>query len=1115
MGLVSAFNEARLDISGSSIGTSCINVHLPLPQDDYLGIFPAYRKKQPRNQQLGTGTIDTEEAYYSDVVATAGATFFRASSNLNGEPRSIVWRVLRKSTVVELDPVDLNTWKSKQFRKIRFHLPSKLRDHCLSVSEDADSNSLVLDIITESNYLYTISFNFSEFVQETEDSMSDQGHGFSESNSVNWRSIKYIHSFDLKNPHLLYAVSANELVASTTDGSLVRMVRPLPLSEISTTHFADHSQSSGLARRIMPWRHNDKVPGYPGLSLSTVISVSSVANSRILFTTSINSLLKVWSLESMSLIEVHDLAQSTEKQHLPIGPMPSNFLSVLRHRADVDTSTLYLGSYLPQGDGLFKLWRFRRDSQPGEAVLEELGDEFSISPQIPDNFSTWLVNDFMIQENNGKLLLSVLWKSNTSSALYQVSLPSQNPVWQTNSNVDEADLHYIDIRSQQEDITKYFTNKIFGPKGYSRETIETALPIYGSHYAIQIHDPNQPDLGELSLQDRVCQTVGTAVSLGYSSNGSLDYVAYKEDITQEWTRFDRLCSELQRQGNEVLSLGWDPLSDLFYYVKASFVEVVRPALPIELVYSNKSAALDAETRAVTSSLLPDLAEQELSDVLRLVDTLYLFRRNFSHLHFNDIMSSVIDDYSSKPNFATTERIQYLFETHIENQVSDTAYNVLETSLGEFSALTTLFEYLYSIILARSTSLPTDHSHLTRHGSAFVTKSLLEGLTYARLVVSDVLLALIATCKKGDVFTGHSSLYARYLKLLKGINFLLDTISISEKALDATLPFFQNLLLGDYSTKFSTQLTKASFANVLSEFWLYFNNFDEALAVPEVLAELLSSRQQSQAQELCSFLELDSFSSFIRAHVFLNSGDGIKARALFKTASVELAQRSLSERELAIVNVLPFDVYSEHSFGKGIARFFLDVSKATSAAQMDILSLQLAKDARLNSASQPLIDNEELDEATEVYKSIYSHLFESALKCASFDDAYTALIELNMINSLDSDEIQNSEPPRNLREEQMKPYVEALANTMILSGNGTRLCQYPFIGLIHLVTDYFQEKSSQALASTALLESRDNTNNEQDAFLYYRTLYAWNVEHQDLRGGKCLFLKHLELTILTI
>lgn len=1130
MVLVHSFKETCLGVSGSDVDSQCLNVHVPLPADDHRGILPNFKRDPSsswRTQSSNGASLDAEEIYDSDFVATAGGSFFREAAvsvaSNQAQPRSIVWKVFKNSQLLELDPVDLNSASKPRYRKIRIHSPAKFHNNCITITEDKSTERIVIDFISESNYLYTISFSFSEFIVSSSRSLSDNGHSLREENSANWRSIKYPYSFDLKKPHLMYAISANELAVSTVDGGLVKMERQTPLSGITTYIFNDPSQASGLSR-ILPWGHKDQVPGKTGLSLRTAISIVAVSEARLLITLSISRVLRLWSLVTMDLIEEHELVSPQDSAHqdkILIGPSPMNLLSVptwkRRYKA---AKAIFLATYMPLSDGLFKIWQLNLDAPEAGQALVDLGADYELKPQIPDSFSPWFVNDFKIIEKKRALLLTIMWKSNTFSAMHQTLLPTsetQDTLWHVACETEEVDLQYTNSGNLQDDKTKYFLDKIFGPDGYAQETIETALPIYGSRFAVQLYNPDQVvEEGEISLQSRVCQTVGTAVSLGYTNDSVLDYAAYRTDLSREWARFDRLCSELQRRGDEVLSLGWDSVLDVFWVVKASFVSAIRPALPIELFYNNRSGSPDERISSIVASSLPQIQSDYTNRVLRLVDSLYNFRRNLSHIHFSEVVSCFIEDYSPKQNFGTAERMKLIFDNHIDGQVSEIAKSGLHNTLQEVEKVDELLEFLYAAICTNSL-IESQHnqSYLTASGCIAISKALFEILSTSRLVVSDILLMLIATYHDDDVISEHAVLYTKFLSLLKAINSILDSMNIlpatpsvvslqSDDLPKTKLSFFQGIILSEREENFNAGIGENGFAPVLHQVWNYFNISAESSAACRFVVQLFVTRNLTEAHEMCNYLDINSFTSFIRAHLSLESGEGSKALALFRTSSVELAQRRLSVDELKVLRLLNFPSYTENSFGEGLSRFFIDASRTALFLGKKVRSLQLAKDAQVNlSWGITGGENEDPNLILELNLYVYSHLFESAIESCSYDDAYTSLVEIYMLNSFRED--SEDEQPYNMQEMRIMPYIESLASAMTLTGNGSRLCQYPFIGLTSLVSQFFLEKAENSLIRGTLIFGNENIisqeSKDEDVFLYYRALYAWNVEHSDFRGGK--------------
>ena len=160
MVVIKSFKETNVNLSETeNTNASVLDVYVPEASHDQSGLLSREALRRKSISSLKEGLEDAEDSYYLNHVATSGSTFIR--HNFDGslsQPRSVVWRLLRKSQTIELDPVDLNSNSSLQFRKIRIHSPTRINDNCIVISEELDH--IVIDFITEPGYLYTLSWRF-------------------------------------------------------------------------------------------------------------------------------------------------------------------------------------------------------------------------------------------------------------------------------------------------------------------------------------------------------------------------------------------------------------------------------------------------------------------------------------------------------------------------------------------------------------------------------------------------------------------------------------------------------------------------------------------------------------------------------------------------------------------------------------------------------------------------------------------------------------------------------------------------------------------------------------------------------------------------------------------
>lgn len=1176
-----------------------------------------------------------ESEYYRENVASAGSIVHcRSTDNFlpANLPGSMIWRVLDGSKQIEIEPIDLShiskegvSSKTAKFRAIRLMLPTEILENCISVCYSPNKFKLVIDYIAKDWAFYTIAIPLSEFVSDASNSMTGGSQFFTAENAENWYRVEANPPFDLKQPHLVYSLSPTTVIVGLKDGSIMKIFRDSPLSPCGWVTFPEPTHTLSFSKLL--WGQSDKFPMQPNLSVRTVVSMASACNKEILITISINRKLRIWHVRSMKLLYEKTLADSTvendnsqsilsqrSSENTLIGPSPMHLLSVL----DDSTTSFYFSSYLPLGNGLFETWGAKLFTSVSTASQEEefsvnvtnFGSEYQISPDILDSSSTWLVNTLHLSKGETfthecpSFNLSIMWKSNTSSHFCKTVLPrntSVPPVWQTAALYEDQDKEYLrKAHSPAATHSEVYLKWLFGPEGYSPVTIETALRIYGNHYALSetllavqeeedIQEKNSENNIKLQLKKKVCLVVGSAISFT-QTNGDLsaDCERYNNAMSREWQKFDRLCTELERLGNEVLSMVWDPLRSTFWIVKASFTSVTRPLLPLELCYYNRSATPSAQlTSTVThvsqlssafpSSLESDLEEPFVLRVLQIVEAIYTFRRSFSHAHYGGFVNEFIEDYSDPARFSTEERIRYMTENLIDEDMSRESRNTLAAAISEASAGDKDFVYKVLQFLYKLGTLSFDKpidsksnpSWLTTTGTLLLTQSLYEFTRTAKFVVTDVLISLLSFSLDSDDSGKIVKPYTQYLNLFKSLNAVGDMFEIlpaykSEnlkqlmlggdvdmtvlesnevKSVPSDFSFLQKITYkNQLEATGGLSLTSANIPQLVAYLLSRWNSVVSLTATALFVSELLNEQNDDDALAfaetyLCSGNQQNSFNAFIQAHAELRGGRSTKALDLFKQASVELASRDLSAEEKHVLSKLPKTLYNTPSssssptqpasFGNGMSIFFNAAAQTVDFwGSHDILALQLAKIACANLPQYNKSEGENANpEALEIRKTVQTSLFEFAIKTTSLDEAYQAIVELDMLNNTKAEIMEKktgngANTPLVDTDALIAPYVARLTTAATLAGHGLALTKYPFIGLVNVLTEYLMAQARKSLAgavksaSDAVEAARNgkiaNTDPiTTDVFIYYHMLYAWNVEHEDMRGAAVAFLLKIQ------
>jgi nuclear pore complex protein Nup160 len=1058
------YKENVLNKPTNELGAAPLELTVPLP--DVNTGYGRFEVDEHENE-------DVEDSYYLDHVASTGSIAL-----LNQSPRAICYRLLRNGRVLELEPADVSSNEAnRKFRKIRLSSPLKIRQNCVSLSEDSDTRQVVLDFITVNGFFYTIAFGPNEFLANYSTKLSN-------SNGPSWRSIKSPYSFDVKKPLAIQAASSKLVLISICDGTVVRLDRDEPLGVVTTNFMQD--TGSGLSfSKLLPWNQGGKVPGKPDLSVRAIMSL--VSSDSLIAAMTINNTLKVWSKETGSLVGEYDLGKDTKSL---LDPHPARLL------AFTDDGKFLL-SYSPNEEtGKFTLWRVDNNGKG----LENLGEDFEVDATAPDNTAVWLLGDLRIQTAEKGLNIWALWKSDMSSSVHSYLLPfdskfSKQSLWHVSDSGIEPQSEFVrKSDTTSEDESEYFLRKVFGPNGFSLETIRTALPIYGKHYGLQSFRPelNSQELEALDvvgLRDQVCKTVGSAVSVENSTDGlTSDFKAYKNDLGLQWVRFSRLCSELEKQGKESLSMAFDEKTNTLYVVKASFISVIRNSTDIELYYNNKSTAPSKGVVQAISDITkkkPDMVE----NTLRLLDALYQFRLCLSHYILYDIFVALEEDFSLPHLFLTEEREINIYETVIESHITDHALGTLVTALFEIPELDQVVLELYNVLMATSAATEQYDGKLTSYGSQLLSNGLFEFAYTARSLVIDVLIVTLISSCQDDLIGEHTTIYAKFSSLLKCLCSSLDLVfMVPEKSRESSLNDSYNNMV-EQVDKLSVRqqenhylaVSGLSFVESLIEdthmssplqIWAKFNERLNPAAHAEIAVELFTRGYQDQVMEYMNqYMPHDSFSTFIRGNVLLGSGDkGKNAETLIRKAAIGISENGLSEREVKIAIRLN-NLYNEGESIKSLWKYFYAVSAVAASFDKSSEALEFIKLAERNAS--PCSDEEELQ--------IYAALFDRAIKALAYDDAYTAITEVAMISN-----------------DKVATMVDRLVSTMVQNGRGDRLCHYPFIGISDKVTELLEQKTRNFMNGAE--------DNEPNLLIpYYKVLYGWYIERGNFREGELIIL----------
>jgi nuclear pore complex protein Nup160 len=209
MGQFYGYKETRLNLDPASQG-STVTISLPAHG---ASTWPT-RKSQKRPHDAEIPIAEDENAFRKRHLATAASIYHR---KYHTTPSSFLWRILEDGKVLAIRAVDVcrQTNVADATLTLRLNFPSTITTGCVAFADSKEHDILSVFVVTESRQLYTLSLRPDYFrkASSTEDNVKD------------WCKISIPSSFTIGHPHRLVALSADELLVSSPNGELQKLVK--------------------------------------------------------------------------------------------------------------------------------------------------------------------------------------------------------------------------------------------------------------------------------------------------------------------------------------------------------------------------------------------------------------------------------------------------------------------------------------------------------------------------------------------------------------------------------------------------------------------------------------------------------------------------------------------------------------------------------------------------------------------------------------------------------------------------------------------------------------------------------------------------------------------------
>ncbi|KAK9366625.1 nucleoporin Nup120/160-domain-containing protein [Lipomyces kononenkoae] len=1119
--------ESSIRVDSTSLRYPVTELVAPDPDRDG---FSSHSRSSRWHQQHGGTGVDTEEEYSRKYVASQSSVFHRSSTK--SFPRALLWRVLDNRHILDLAPCDLTIPdeippSSIELHRLRIRFPSPIKPSCVTFTEGYGDDLITIDVLTESLTLYTFAFSSRTFTAE-----------WSRRPLAEWCHVQESAHFNLRPPHYMIALPRGSLVFALLDGGLMKLDRSQPLADDYTEQmFSDGSYLASI-KGMFIWGSGDRLRGHPNVSANLVVSMVADPASSILITASVSNVLKLWSLDTLTSLNAYDIVNDTTRAQQPanskqlLGIEPSTLISLIK----VSHTTGYVATYCPLGDDCFKLWRLdvtteEKTTTTKATLTDVLG--ISLRPQTPDENAIWMIPDFVLDysgriRNGGALDLWILWKSNKSSKIHALfDIPTEKEskstlAWESvrSSAIESVTGGNGWVYSANEDDTERFMRHIFQPGVFSPAILETVLPIYERHYSMLTRSEGNEDVyePESSLRERVTKVVGAAVSLQPAdTNDGMDYESYNRDLQQQWSRFERLCVELSKQGYEALSLTRDPSTRAVVLVRATTVSLVRVCTGLEYA---ETAGL-RNTISLRDGSVSSVGTTEHQDVV-LLGALSVFRKSLPQPVISDFVVALTEDALTPPNFSTGDRMTTIYDSCLNEQISDSAIDMLHKRLYSITdlegALDACYGELVSLTGTSNFGRPALNTrrHLTRVGTELLSSAIHDSTMSTYQALIDVLLFLIvfAVDVSEEFNADHITLYDKFLRVFKTTAFLkhlsgtvldkpsgpqsgqtlsesdllsnsVNKLELSKNSMDRNSFVRGGFVLQFLYSRFSLGLGCACATDLINsggslgvgkavEYSMSnWSISDQQHAAIAAAGALVASGYVDESMPLLQFLSVDGLGCYARGRVYLESGHFDKAATFFMKGTTDLASQPLTElTALCLRDFVGMDAagVSIAAIGSGVMRLsshIADLLYRKAAYSFATEFVKLALDMR-----DPQVGNGETDK-------LFTKAFRAALSGALYDDAYMAMTNISQDK---------------LRHDLLTEFI----NTLCTSGQSLRLCDYAFLELLTDVEAILEQNAR----STIDLHVPFAPN-------YYKILYSWRTEHGNYQGAASAIYEYVQ------
>lgn len=926
-------------------------------------------------------------------------------------------------------------------------------------------------------------------------------------------------------------------------------------------------------RGFLPWKAPKTIRfdniDYPA---DTSTSLEMSPDGQHLWTIALDHTLRAWDIEKGTVAFHQDLAGDKDRDlQKPIEallqPTLSQRLQIIPRRTGYVVATFSVKTRafklwdVRKLDGTLQGWEDLRSDVEFSPPIEQLGDatlwnleSFHFQCTSHHQWKLWILvrfgsqsqaytNSFDLDDHSATLTRS--WEDSwirvdsgmaSSSALKQ---DSQHP----------CELEALLVPHDAQTPSEAWSQYLFMPGRFTEATLETALVVYRRSLG-PLGKERAAHLSDRSLRSRICELVGSSVSLGPHDEGAVNFERFENAVSAQWQIFNGVVKDLHMRREEVITMRIDQEESITWLICADVIAPLRACSELEVLWHNRTLLAEPHSLRVNSPLFQTTRVEDKLVLGQLFYAVDSFRQSLSPSFIHCFKSVLEAQTSERAKEDPLQAIEAIYnESGFSGQVNDSDYDKLTLALNLVGGFMGLDDDILvaSLELFQQPQKGSLHKkRLTAYGCRMLIRGAEETLALYSEILIDLLLLVVFVMVElevndlADTFHGGEVFVTLMAKLeqVRLLRWLASTVierpqepeaqlaGISEpndfskphrrSSVSSSITLLEHLFVPEWATLKYPSEPLQELLTYWCRSWVSGLPLDtdfETVA-SRIFGQLIISGKVDLAKGFLPFVPETPWALYLTARLKVSSGE-MNAAALYFSAAAAglgtlnstLSQLSCSlgfaavgkyvvPEELPSAEILDFE--ERECLNKGYARYYQHVvnvfekakgfSNASDFGQLAVQALE-----------------SEADEDRNLKTDLLSRLFASAHKTSRFDLAFNALsqqsnLSLYVVPWSNHAEFQTRLTIFNFSRDSS---LRALVQTLLVTSSIATLLSLPYTEDLASIADSVLSD----LASKPPPAGPDTTSTHSP----HKILFAFRLRRGDLRGAaSCLWNRLQEL-----